>query len=188
MTAPHYRELSPRRRRRLLLRSLVRSSVSTAALVTVYYLAPLNSPRGGVPLVLLVLGLAVFAGLLAWQLRAIARAPYPRLRAVEAVSLVLPLLLVLFAAAYILIERNAPGSYSEPLNHTDALYFTVTVFASVGFGDIVPVTATARLVTTVQMVIDLMAIGVIAKIVLGAVETGLRRRESGRPDEPDALS
>ncbi|MDX6312639.1 MAG: hypothetical protein QOF44_2103, partial [Streptomyces sp.] len=81
-----------------------------------------------------------------------------------------------------------PGSYSEPLNHTDALYFTVTVFASVGFGDIVPVTATARLVTTVQMVIDLMAIGVIAKIVLGAVETGLRRREAGRPDGPDALS
>jgi hypothetical protein len=38
------------------------------------------------------------------------------------------------------------------------------------------------------MVIDLMAIGVIAKIVLGAVETGLRRREAGRPDGPDALS
>ncbi|WP_127360304.1 potassium channel family protein [Actinacidiphila soli] len=188
MTAPHYRELGPRRRRRLLLHSLVRSSLSTATLVTVYYLAPLDSPRDAVPLVLLVLGLAVFAGLMAWQLRAIARAPYPRLRAVEALSMALPLLLVLFAAAYILIEQNAPGAFSEPLNHTDALYFTVTVFATVGFGDIVPVTATARLVTTVQMVIDLLAIGVIAKVILGAVETGLRRRESGRPDEPDALS
>jgi voltage-gated potassium channel len=37
------------------------------------------------------------------------------------------------------------------MTHTDALYFTVTVFATVGFGDITARTDTARLLVTVQI-------------------------------------
>ena len=44
------------------------------------------------------------------------------------------------------------GNFSQPLNHTDALYFTVTVFATVGFGDITATTEAARLVVTGQMI------------------------------------
>jgi hypothetical protein len=36
------------------------------------------------------------------------------------------------------------------LTRTDALYFTVTVFSTVGFGDITAKTETARLVVTGQ--------------------------------------
>ena len=50
-------------------------------------------------------------------------------------------------------------SFSQPLNHTDALYFTVTVFATVGFGDIIASTAAARLAVTGQMIIDLINLG-----------------------------
>lgn len=92
-----------------------------------------------------------------------------------------PLLLVVFAGACILMERAHPGSFSESLNHTDALYFTVTVFATVGFGDITPVTGAARVLTTVQMLVDLAAVGVIAKVIFGAVQTGLRRKPG--PDQ-----
>ena len=51
------------------------------------------------------------------------------------------------------------GSFSQQLTHTDALYFTVTVFATVGFGDITAKTEAARLVVTGQMIIDLIIIG-----------------------------
>ncbi|MFD5806536.1 ion channel [Streptomyces sp. NPDC127020] len=44
------------------------------------------------------------------------------------------LFLVLFAGSYYLLVRSAPGSFSEPLNRTDALYFTLTTFTAVGFG------------------------------------------------------
>jgi hypothetical protein len=175
MTAPrsHYRWL--------LVRSLLRSAASTATLLTVYYLAPLNHTRDSAALALLGLGLVLFTALIILQVRAISGAQHPRLRAVEALSVAVPLLLIVFAGVYLLMERAHPGSFSESLNHTDALYFTVTVFATVGFGDITPVTGAARVVTTVQMLVDLAAVGVIAKVIFGAVQTGLRHRPD--PDQ-----
>ena len=69
-----------------------------------------------------------------WEVRAIAGARYPGLRAAEALGLILPLFLVLFAAAYFVMERVPAASFTEPLTRTDALYFAVTVFSTVGFG------------------------------------------------------
>ncbi|MFD3678236.1 potassium channel family protein [Streptomyces sp. NPDC058613] len=66
----------------------------------------------------------------------------------------------MFAATYFLYAQEHGGrSFSESLNRNDALYFTVTVFATVGFGDIVPVSQTARVLTTCQMVADLTLVG-----------------------------
>ena len=62
-----------------------------------------------------------------------------RLRVVETLSLSVPLFLLAFAALYFVTAYDTPASFSEALSRTDALYFTVTVFASVGFGDIAPV-------------------------------------------------
>lgn len=95
-----------------------------------------------------------------------------------------PLFLLLFAATYFLIARELPSSFSEPLNRTDALYFTVTVFATVGFGDIVATTETARVLVIVQMMADLVLVGLIAKVLFGAVQMGLKRKQSGpRPPQ-----
>ncbi|WP_329320817.1 potassium channel family protein [Streptomyces sp. NBC_01262] len=160
----------------LLVRSLLRSAASTATLLTVYYLAPLDHTRSAAILAFLGLGLVVFTALIIWQVRAITEAEHPRLRAVESLSVAVPLLLVVFAGVNVLVERAHPGSFSEPLNHTDGLYFTLTVFATVGFGDIVPVTGTARVITMVQMCVDLLAVGVIAKAIFGAVQMGLRQK------------
>ncbi len=93
--------------------------------------------------------------------------------------------LVLFSSTYFLLAQAVPGSFTESMNRTDALYFTVTVFATVGFGDIAPVTGTGRVLTTVQMIADLIVVGVIAKALFGAVRIGMRRRgsDSFRPDE-----
>ncbi|MFI6446014.1 potassium channel family protein [Kitasatospora sp. NPDC050543] len=79
------------------------------------------------------------------------RSPRPQLRAVEAVATALPLFLLLFAAVYYLLERSTPESFSESLSRTDALYFTMTVFSAVGFGDISPRSEPARLLATGQM-------------------------------------
>jgi voltage-gated potassium channel len=49
------------------------------------------------------------------------------------------------------------------------------VFATVGFGDITPVTELARILTTVQMVGDLVLIGLVLRVFLTAVERGRRR-------------
>ena len=164
--------------RRVLVGSLLRSASATVLLVLAYYVLPLDAGLGAA-LAWLVLGLAAVAALLAWQVRAIVEAPHPRLRAIGALAVGLPLLVVVFAATYLLLAENIPGSFSQPLDRTGALYFAVTVLATVGFGDIAPVTAAARSVTMVQMLLDLIAFGFAAKVVFDAVDEGMRRRSGG---------
>lgn len=174
------------RRRRTLLGHALRAVASVVLLTALFYLAPLDRGFGVLTAVTLVLGLALFGLLVAWQATAITRAEYPRLRALEALATAVPLFLTLFSATYFLLSEEAPESFSEPLSRTDALYFTVTVFATVGFGDIAPTTETARALTTVQMVADLIVVGVIAKVLFGAVRVGVRRRKPAfLPPEDD---
>jgi hypothetical protein len=68
------------------------------------------------------------------------------------------------------------GAFSELLGRTDALYFTITVFATVGFGDITPKTDLARVATMVQMLGDLLVVGLVLQVMVGAVKAGRQRR------------
>ena len=67
------------------------------------------------------------------------------------------------------------GAFTEPLSRTDGLYFTVTTFATVGYGDIAPRTELTRSLVTIQMLVGLIAVGVIAKLVLGAARVAHER-------------
>jgi voltage-gated potassium channel len=113
-----------------------------------------------------------------WQLRSVSRSPYPTLRGVEAVAVSVPLLVLTFAAAYLGAGFADPAGFTERLSRIDAVYFAVTVFTTVGFGDIAPRSETARLLVTLQMVVDLVMVGLIAKVLVGAVRQ--RRNALGR--------
>jgi hypothetical protein len=92
--------------------------------------------------------------------------------AIEALATSLSLVLVLFAGTYVAMATHSAGNFGEHLTHTDALYFAVTVFSTVGFGDITAKTEAARLVVTGQMITDLVVVGVGIRIILGAVTRG----------------
>ncbi|MFJ9940763.1 potassium channel family protein [Streptomyces erythrochromogenes] len=164
------------RRRHVLLGHCLRATASAGLLTALYYLAPLEGGFGILTVLTLVLGLLAFGLLTAWQVSAITRSQYPRLSALEAMATAVPLFLFVFSATYFMLSESLPDSFNESLNRTDALYFTVTVFATVGFGDIVPTTGTGRVLTTVQMIADLIVVGVIAKALFGAMKIGMRRR------------
>jgi hypothetical protein len=70
------------------------------------------------------------------------------------------------------------------MTRTNALYFTVTVFATVGFGDITAKTEAARLVVTGQMLIDLIILGLGARVIVGAVTRGRQRRPEATSASP----
>jgi voltage-gated potassium channel len=166
---------------RAIVVTLVQSVAAVSLLLFTYYQAPLDRPLDRATGWLFLLSLLLFAGVLAVGLRGILRSDQPRLRAVRLLSLALPLLLVVFAATYCTIAGQQSGAFSEPLSRTDGIYFTVTVFATVGFGDITPVSELARVLVTVQMLVGLVAVGLIAKLLLGAVRVAVARRD----EQPD---
>jgi voltage-gated potassium channel len=120
----------------VVIRSVLRAVGSVVVFVTVYYLLPLDTSATWAAITILVTGLVVLMALVAYSIWSILRSPFPGLRAIEALAVIVPPFLLLFASAYVVMERLAPASFTQPLTHTDALYFTVTVFATVGFGDI----------------------------------------------------
>jgi voltage-gated potassium channel len=155
---------------------LLRATGSTVALVVIYYLLPLDHSSLPVAVTTLVIGLVVFIGLIAFQVRSIIRSQFPGLRAIEALATSVPLFLLLFASAYVVMAAISRSNFGEPLTHTDALYFTVTVFSTVGFGDITAKTEAARLVVTAQMLADLLVIGVGLRVIVGAVGRSRQQR------------
>jgi hypothetical protein len=154
---------------RLIVRAALRALASTVALVVIYYLLPLDRSSTPVAVTLLVIGLMVFVGLVAFQIRAIVRSSVPVLRAIEALATSVPLFLLLFAATYVVLATISASNFNQPLTRTDAIYFAVTVFATVGFGDIAATTQAARLVVTAHMLVDLVILGLGARIILAAV-------------------
>jgi hypothetical protein len=175
---------SEKGQRRAVRRMVVRALLTSAALVVLYYRLPMTGALDATAVVLLVGGLLVFAALIVYQVRAILRSQYPGLRAIEGLAAALPLFLLLFASAYLVMANAQPHAFTEPLSKTNALYFTVTVFATVGFGDIAPKTEPARVATTVQMLADLVVVGLVVRVILGAVRAGRQQRsaETGASD------
>ncbi len=175
MTIEPFQELPPGRRRRIILLGVLRGLLTATVLVVLYYVLPYRSLDGETALRLLA-GLLVFVGITGWQVRTISGSRYPVLKAAQALGMVLPLYLVVFASTYYVLERASAANFSMPLTRTDALYFTVTVFSTVGFGDIVPKSEVARIVVMVQMLGDLALLGAGARVLLGAVNRGRQRR------------
>jgi hypothetical protein len=162
--------------RRRVLVALARALVNTTVLVALYSLLPLDQPVGEATIAWLLAGLLAFAVVVVLQVRSILQSRYPAMRAVEALGAAVPLFVLVFASTYLLLASTRPQAFTEPLSHTDALYFTMTVFSTVGFGDIAPRSDAARLIVTVQMVGNLVVFGALARVVVGAVRMGRQRQ------------
>lgn len=168
-------------RRRKIIFGLVRAVGSAAVLIALYYLAPLDLLTR-VPLAAsMIIALFILAAMTAYQVWAILRATYPAVRAIEALATTVPLFLLLFAASYFLMSSGSSGNFNTPtLTRTDTLYFTVTVFSTVGFGDIFPASEAARLLVTAQMILNLIVLGLGVRLVVGAAQ---RARAANSDDE-----
>lgn len=145
------------------------------ALTTLYFLLPLDQSSMLAAVTILAVGLVLLIALVVYQIRRVLSAEFPVLRAIESLAITVPFFLLLFAGIYLMMSGISENTFNQSLDHADALYFTVTVFATVGFGDIVATTQTAKLVVTVQMIADLVIIGVAIKATTAAVQ--LHRRQ-----------
>ena len=163
-------------RRHLFLTGL-RATATGALVLVVYFTVPISAKPHTSVLMRLSIGLAIFTVALVYEIRAILRADRP-------MPLVIPVFVVVFAWVYLTMSLSAPHAFSEPLNRTAALYFAVTLFSTVGLGDIAPVSDAARAVVTVQMVADLIVIAVVVRLIFGAARGSAGARARTAPSDP----
>ena len=76
------------------------------------------------------------------------------------------------------MSQHTTGQINGVITKLDALYFTVTVVSTVGFGDITAVGQTARAVVTIQMIFDLAFLAIAVRVLARAAEQAHSRRQS----------
>jgi hypothetical protein len=175
--------LSRAARKRAVIGSIVRTVTLTVVVFVLYFTLPFDEKSAFNTGVALLAGLVAVAALMAWQARSIAHSPIPLIRAMEGLITSFPLVVLLFATTYFVMDDYQANSFTQPMTRIDSLYFTMTTFATVGFGDITPVAESARVVVTLQMVVDLVLIGLVARAFVNSVRTGLARRDSASEED-----
>jgi UDP-N-acetylmuramyl pentapeptide phosphotransferase/UDP-N-acetylglucosamine-1-phosphate transferase len=167
---------------------LGRVMITVSLLCTTYFLIPSRNPGAGFGVGWLALQLCVFAAVVGAQVPAIIRSRYPVMRAIEALAVLVAVYLLIFARIYVANSQDDPAGFSSPLDHVTALYFTVTVFATVGFGDVVARTDSMKLLVTVQMLLNLTVLGLGIRLLTSAARRGIARRgdqgDVGERDRP----
>lgn len=158
--------------------AVLRTVVGLALIGWMMTLVP-DDPSGNMalPAVVAILITAGYIWFFKHQLSRVAKARYPMIRAAEALIMVAAMFLAVFAISYIEISQADTAAFTEPLDGFTAYYFSLTVLATVGFGDIAPVSGVARLVASAQMVLDLVVIGLVVRILFNAAQQGMSRRD-----------
>ncbi|MFC9439055.1 potassium channel family protein [Nocardia sp. NPDC057030] len=177
-------ETSPNPSARNARRGVLLAVAAVIAVWISYFLLPFTRIGDIRTLLLLVAGAVAIGAIFLWQIRGVLRAEYPVARALEAAVAIFGCYIIGCGTVYYLLSVGDPAGFSEPLTKLDALYFSVTVFATVGFGDIVAMSQTARAVVLAQMIGNLILIGLALRLLTASVQWRRAQLRAGRPSRP----
>jgi voltage-gated potassium channel len=173
------RELTRSEERRALLVAILRGLFSVAVVGGIYFGLPWNGNAfNAAAVVRLVIGGLLFVWVIRGQVLRIARSRLPELVAGESVVLAAAIFLCLYASCYVSLSRVSPDSFNEHLDHTGALYFAITTFGTVGYGDIAARSEGARLLVSSQILLDLTFFAVGIRLFFRASRRALESHDS----------
>lgn len=159
---------------------IVSMSVSILAILLFYAFLPVDLGSGlWVQVLAVLIAVSLVAVSFVRQVRQIRRSPYPVLRAVEALVVLLAMLLAVAALGAYALALDDQNAFSEPMTRLDAFYFSVTTLATVGYGDITPASEAARLYAIVQMLVNLAFVGVVIKVISAVASREAKARHRG---------
>lgn len=149
--------------------------VATAALVVaLYYLVPMAHDRTALAR---AMGAVVVLGVLGAEVvRELRRSDDPIGRLIT----VLLLVVLTFASIFYALSL-VPGQFEGLHTRTDALYFTLVTIATIGYGDVHPTGQTARAVTTVAIVFNLVFVAALASTISTRLRQHLTERAEVTP-------
>lgn len=158
----------------LELRKVLRLIALVVGLCLLYALVPYQGQRAWLGA---SVGAAALIGVTPFtigRVRAVQRSEHPLATAAEALLMLSAMVVFGFAMVYLWIDHRS-GQFSGLDTRIDALYFTVTTLSTVGFGDIVATGQRARMVVTVQIVLDFTLIAYAFRVLLNVTRNRTAR-------------
>lgn len=187
-TSPEHDGEPGRGRPRGTWRKAVLTLLTIVVPIVVYFLIPLDREFGRLwALMLVVFAAAALIPISIRQARMVLRSDDPLFDAMRCIVSALVFLVVAFSSAYFVLATNYDDEISGLHTKLDAIYFTTTIIATVGFGDISATGQAARAVTTGQMVVNFAVLAVALRVISWALKErgpqALARRPSRRAPE-----
>ena len=150
-------------------RGIVRIAVLALVLSALYAVIPLQTELWWLGLLLGLIALLAITPFTVRRATAIASSERPMLAAAEAIVWVVAMLVFGFSSVYLAINRG-DGEFVGLSTKVDAVYFTSTTLATVGFGDIHASGQAARVAVTLQMVLDLSLLAIAVRLLVRAAK------------------
>lgn len=175
--------------KQVLAWGIIRSALLGFGVLLIYWLLPIDSFDSVVTItVMITLSLAVWVFFVVREVFRLRDSPYPLIRLSGALIATIMLLVVIFAQVFLTLDHAEPGAFSQELNKMAALYFSMTVTATVGFGDIVAKTDIARAVVTFQMFVNLVLLAAALRGLITVAQSHAKPRLTAQQDEPPEAS
>ena len=169
--------------RRLWRDQRVRSTLGLVAVLGLYFAVPVDrqssAPRLVVNVVITGACMVVVAMVIVREFRRMQRGEDLRFTGGQ-LLIAIEVVLVAFALTYYSLALHVSGEMSGIRTRIDALYFSATTVTTVGYGDIHAAGQVARVITTLQLVFDVVFIASFARLLNQARPVRVRRSE----DEP----
>jgi hypothetical protein len=152
-------------------RKLAWMALTASIPLAVYFLIPLDKEFGDLLALLLVITVAGSLIPLSFrQARLVLRSPHPLLDAVRCIVTGFVMVIVSFSSAYYVLGTGREDQIVGLETKLDAVYFSVTIMATVGFGDIHATGQLARGIVTWNMVVNFALLAVALRVVSWALK------------------
>ncbi|MGV9670775.1 MULTISPECIES: potassium channel family protein [unclassified Gordonia (in: high G+C Gram-positive bacteria)] len=159
---------------REMVTALLRPIAAGTILLVGYFLLPINADSD-FKMIGFLCGSLLLVAFVGYEIRHFMHSKYPVPTALEMLVAVATFYIVAFATLYFMFSDYDHGSMNERLSRVDALYFSLTVFTTTGFGDIAPDSQGARVAVSVQMISSFILLGLGIRFLTLLVD--LRRKQ-----------
>jgi voltage-gated potassium channel len=160
---------------------IIETVLASGVIILTYAFLPLEGEYRWFGRALGVLVLLSVIPLVARRLGRVLRADKPVAEAIAAVVVTATLAVMASSGIYYAMATADPDNFRGLATKIDGAYFAVTVMTTTGFGDIVPASEVARLVTTIHIVFTVALLGAAFRLFTWAAKhrlTGDRRQDA----------
>jgi voltage-gated potassium channel len=155
-------------------RPLVRAAASIAAVLVaggcIYAVVPMRGPLGWIGALGAVAAPLLLVPVTVRRARAIAVSEQPVADAAVAITFLFTMLVLGFASTYVVLADRTHGMVGVETK-IDAAYFALVTLSTVGYGDVHAAGQAARVVVSIQIVVDLAFIAVAVRLLTNVALT-----------------
>lgn len=164
---------SPHASRRVALRAGIRAVLLLGSVTALFLLLPvsgLNMQRTLLVTVVFLVGVAGAAALIVWQVMNYRRASLSGRARAQGLLVALYVAVLFFALTYYVLATAYPQEIAGLSTRLDALYFSLTIVSTVGFGDIYGAGQAARAIVSLQIAFNFLFVS----LAVAAARAGVR--------------